>query len=62
MPHNLYRHSGWCRVGACATTEPARRSAIRFNTSIAFVALAIACFVNRRDPGAAALVYYGKTG
>jgi manganese transport protein len=61
MPHNLYLHSALVQSRRVGRDENSLRTAIRFNTIDAGVALTIAFFVNAAILVLAALVFYGKT-
>jgi len=60
MPHNLYLHSALVQSRKLQKDEPSVRSAIRFNTLDAIVALSIAFFVNAAILVLAAMVFFGK--
>ncbi len=60
MPHNLYLHSALVQSRKLQKDEQAIRTALRFNTIDAVVALTIAFFVNAAILVLAALVFYGK--
>jgi manganese transport protein len=60
MPHNLYLHSALVQSRNVGRDENSIRTAIRFNTLDASVALTIAFFVNAAILVLAALVFYGK--
>jgi manganese transport protein len=60
MPHNLYLHSALVQSRNVGPDENSIRTAIRFNTVDASVALTIAFFVNAAILVLAALVFYGK--
>ena len=60
MPHNLYLHSALVQSRKFGRDEASLRTAIRFNTVDAGVALTIAFFVNAAILVLAALVFYGK--
>ena len=62
MPHNLYLHSALVQSRRVGRDENSIRTAIRFNTLDAIVALTIAFLVNAAILVLAALVFYGKTG
>ena len=59
MPHNLYLHSALVQSRHVSRDEASIRTAIRFNTVDAGVALTIAFFVNAAILVLAALVFYG---
>jgi len=61
MPHNLYLHSALVQSRKFGRDEASLRTAIKFNTVDASVALTIAFFVNAAILVLAALVFYGKT-
>jgi len=61
MPHNLYLHSALVQSRNVGRDENSLRTAIKFNTVDAAVALTIAFFVNAAILVLAALVFYGKT-
>jgi manganese transport protein len=61
MPHNLYLHSALVQSRKVGRDENSIRTAIKFNTVDATVALTIAFFVNAAILVLAALVFYGKT-
>ena len=61
MPHNLYLHSALVQSRNVGRDENSIRTAIKFNTIDATVALTIAFFVNAAILVLAALVFYGKT-
>jgi manganese transport protein len=60
MPHNLYLHSALVQSRNFGRDDASLRTAIRFNTVDAGVALTIAFFVNAAILVLAALVFYGK--
>jgi manganese transport protein len=60
MPHNLYLHSALVQSRNVGRDENSIRTAIRFNTVDATVALTIAFFVNAAILVLAAMVFYGK--
>ncbi|MGA2852787.1 MAG: Nramp family divalent metal transporter [Verrucomicrobiota bacterium] len=60
MPHNLYLHSALVQSRKVGRDENSIRTAIRFNTLDAVVALFIAFLVNAAILVLAALVFYGK--
>jgi manganese transport protein len=60
MPHNLYLHSALVQSRNVGRNENSIRTAIKFNTVDAIVALMIAFFVNAAILVLAALVFYGK--
>jgi len=60
MPHNLYLHSALVQSRNVGPDENSIRTAIKFNTVDASVALTIAFFVNAAILVLAALVFYGK--
>jgi manganese transport protein len=60
MPHNLYLHSALVQSRKVGRDENSIRTAIKFNTVDATVALTIAFFVNAAILVLAALVFYGK--
>ncbi len=60
MPHNLYLHSALVQSRRFQKDERSLRSAIRFNTIDATVALAIAFFVNAAIMVLAAMVFHGQ--
>jgi manganese transport protein len=60
MPHNLYLHSALVQSRNVGRDDASIRTAIRFNTVDASVALTIAFFVNAAILVLAALVFYGK--
>ncbi|HYX70038.1 MAG TPA: Nramp family divalent metal transporter [Terriglobales bacterium] len=60
MPHNLYLHSALVQSRRLQQDGPSIRSAIRFNTIDAAVALTIAFFVNAAILVLAAMVFFGK--
>jgi manganese transport protein len=60
MPHNLYLHSALVQSRNVGRDENSIRTAIRFNTIDASVALTIAFFVNAAILVLAAMVFYGK--
>ena len=60
MPHNLYLHSALVQSRNVGRDDNSIRTAIRFNTVDASVALTIAFFVNAAILVLAALVFYGK--
>jgi manganese transport protein len=60
MPHNLYLHSALVQSRNVGRDDNSIRTAIRFNTLDASVALTIAFFVNAAILVLAALVFYGK--
>jgi len=60
MPHNLYLHSALVQTRHVGRDENSIRTAIRFNTVDATVALTIAFFVNAAILVLAAMVFYGK--
>jgi manganese transport protein len=61
MPHNLYLHSALVQSRKVGRDENSIRTAIKFNTVDASVALTIAFFVNAAILVLAAMVFYGKT-
>jgi manganese transport protein len=61
MPHNLYLHSALVQTRKVGRDEASLRTAIKFNTVDATVALTIAFFVNAAILVLAAMVFYGKT-
>ena len=61
MPHNLYLHSALVQSRNIGSDDDSIRTAIRFNTLDASVALTIAFLVNAAILVLAALVFYGKT-
>src|SRR5271169_4953306 len=61
MPHNLYLHSALVQSRKVGRDDNSIRTAIKFNTVDASVALTIAFFVNAAILVLAALVFYGKT-
>ncbi len=60
MPHNLYLHSALVQSRRVGHDESSIRTAIRFNTVDATVALTIAFLVNAAILVLAATVFYGK--
>jgi manganese transport protein len=60
MPHNLYLHSALVQSRKIGRDENSLRTAIKFNTVDAAVALTIAFFVNAAILVLAAIVFYGK--
>jgi manganese transport protein len=60
MPHNLYLHSALVQSRKFGRDENSIRTAIKFNTVDATVALTIAFFVNAAILVLAAMVFYGK--
>jgi manganese transport protein len=60
MPHNLYLHSALVQSRKFGRDEASLRTAIKFNTVDASVALTIAFLVNAAILVLAALVFYGK--
>ena len=60
MPHNLYLHSALVQSRNVGRDENSIRTAIKFNTVDASVALTIAFFVNAAILVLAAMVFYGK--
>jgi manganese transport protein len=60
MPHNLYLHSALVQSRNVGRDENSIRTAIKFNTVDAIVALTIAFFINAAILVLAALVFYGK--
>jgi len=60
MPHNLYLHSALVQSRKFGRDEASLRTAIKFNTVDASVALTIAFFVNAAILVLAALVFHGK--
>src|SRR5208283_4443850 len=60
MPHNLYLHSALVQSRNVGRDDDSIRTAIKFNTVDATVALTIALFVNAAILVLAALVFYGK--
>jgi manganese transport protein len=60
MPHNLYLHSALVQSRKIRPGSEGKRTAIRFNTIDAAVALTIAFFVNAAILVLAAIVFYGK--
>jgi manganese transport protein len=60
MPHNLYLHSALVQSRKIGRDENSLRTAIKFNTVDAVVALTIAFFVNAAILVLAAIVFYGK--
>jgi len=61
MPHNLYLHSALVQSRKFGRDENSIRTAIKFNTVDAAVALTVAFFVNAAILVLAALVFYGKS-
>jgi manganese transport protein len=61
MPHNLYLHSALVQSRQLRPDDESRRTAIRFNTIDASVALTIAFFVNAAILVLAAVVFFGKS-
>ncbi len=60
MPHNLYLHSALVQSRKFGRDDNSIRTAIKFNTVDAIVALTIAFFVNAAILVLAAMVFYGK--
>ncbi|MEI6606465.1 MAG: Nramp family divalent metal transporter [Verrucomicrobiota bacterium] len=60
MPHNLYLHSALVQSRKFGRDDNSIRTAIKFNTVDAIVALTIAFFVNAGILVLAAMVFYGK--
>jgi manganese transport protein len=60
MPHNLYLHSALVQSRNVGRDDNSIRTAIRFNTLDAGVALTIAFLINAAILVLAALVFYGK--
>jgi manganese transport protein len=60
MPHNLYLHSALVQSRRFGRDDNSIRTAIKFNTVDAVVALTIAFFVNAAILVLAAMVFYGK--
>jgi len=60
MPHNLYLHSALVQSRKFGRDENSIRTAIKFNTVDAVVALTVAFFVNAAILVLAAMVFYGK--
>ena len=60
MPHNLYLHSALVQSRKFGRDANSLRTAIKFNTVDAIVALTIAFFVNASILVLAAMVFYGK--
>jgi len=60
MPHNLYLHSALVQSRKFGRDENSIRTAIKFNTVDAVVALTIAFFINAAILVLAAMVFYGK--
>ena len=60
MPHNLYLHSALVQSRKLQKDDASVRTAIKFNTIDAVVALCIAFFVNAAILVLAALVFHGK--
>src|SRR3954469_11286881 len=60
MPHNLYLHSALVQTRRFQTDESSIRSAIRFNSIDAVLALSLAFLVNAGILVLAANVFYGK--
>ena len=60
MPHNLFLHSALVQSRKFGRDENSMRTAIKFNTVDAAVALTIAFFVNAGILVLAATVFYGK--
>jgi manganese transport protein len=61
MPHNLYLHSALVQSRKFQKDEASIRSAIRFNTIDATMALTIAFFINAAILVLAAMVFFGKS-
>jgi manganese transport protein len=61
MPHNLYLHSALVQSRRFQKDQASIRSAVRFNTIDATMALTIAFFINAAILVLAAMVFYGKS-
>jgi manganese transport protein len=61
MPHNLYLHSALVQSRRVQPDESSIRSALRFNTIDAILALSVAFFINAAILVLAAMVFYGKS-
>ena len=62
MPHNLYLHSALVQTRRLRPDEASRRTAIRWNTVDATLALGLAFFVNAAILVLAAVTFYGRSG